>query len=185
MSHTIETGTDTVFGPRMGSPTVSIVATLVVGSDGCTSINGTSAKVTSLADRENFLKRRRVVDCIIIGGNTARHEPYSKTPVPLVIISRQSHPDLPDAHIWSLDPKEAVLRAQKEFGEHILIEGGASFISYLLDQKVIEILELSITPAKGGSDIFDIKKYLALATDISEKKIEQTTFFTAHFMKRK
>lgn len=164
---------------------MSIVATIVVGSDGSTTIAGSSARVTSSADRTIFLNRRREVDCIIIGGNTARNEPYARTPVPLVVISRQSHPQLPAAHIWNLDPQEALSRAQKEFGNNILIGGGAAFISNLLDHNAIEILELSITPATGGSDIFDFKKYLALATDKIEKKIDQTTFYTAHFTTQK
>jgi len=66
---------------------VSIVATLVVGSDGSTSKESRSAGVSSDADRQVFLQRRREVDCIIIGGNTARHEPYNPTPVPLIVIS--------------------------------------------------------------------------------------------------
>jgi len=160
---------------------MSVIATLVVGSDGSTTIKGSSGLVTSKADRENFLKRRRLVDCIVIGGNTARNEPYSKTPVALVVVSRQLHPDLPAAHVWNADPIDALKRAQKEFGENILIEGGAAFISYLLDHKVIETLELSVTKAHGGSDFFNYKKYLSLAKEIDEEVIDETTFYTARF----
>lgn len=164
---------------------MSVVATIVVGSDGSTTIAGSSSQVTSQADRAIFLNRRRQVDCIIIGGNTARNEPYAKTPVPLVVISRKAHPQLPAAHIWNLDPQEALLRAQKEFGTNILIEGGAAFISNLIDHNAIDTLELSVTPATGGSDIFDFKKYLTLATGKTEKRIDQTTFYTAHFTTQK
>ena len=164
---------------------MSVVATIVVGSDGSTTIAGSSAQVTSHADRAIFLNRRRNVDCIIIGGNTARNEPYAKTPVPLVVISRKTHPQLPAAHIWNLDPQQALSRAQKEFGNNILIEGGAAFISNLIDHNAIDILELSITPATGGSDIFDFKKYLALATGKTEKRIDQTTFYTVRFTTQK
>jgi dihydrofolate reductase len=137
--------------------------------------------VTSAADRATFLQRRRLVDCIIIGGNTARNEPYSKTPVPLVVVSRQAHPNLPAAHVWDLDPKDALTKALQEFGENILIEGGASFISYLLEQNLVDVLELSVTHATGGADIFDYEKFLSLADRVIKKIVSNTTFYTAEF----
>jgi len=160
---------------------MSIAATIVIGSDGSSTLRGSSTEVTSAADRATFLQRRRTVDCIIIGGNTARNEPYSKTPVPLVIVSKQAHPNLPKAHVWNLDPKDAVNKARKEFGENILIEGGASFISYLLDHNMVDVLELSVTPASGGADLLDYKKYLSLADSVSESVVSDTTFYTAVF----
>jgi len=69
---------------------MSIVASLVVGRDGSTSKDKSSNGVSSDADRKAFLARRRKVDCILIGGNTARHEPYKQSPVPLVIVSRST-----------------------------------------------------------------------------------------------
>ena len=160
---------------------MSIVATIVVGADGSSTISGSSSEVTSTADRATFLQRRRLVDCIIIGGNTARNEPYSKTPVPLVVVSRQAHPNLPAAHVWDLDPKDALTKALQEFGENILIEGGASFISNLLEQNLVDVLELSVTHATGGADIFDYKKFLSLAHSVNEKVVSDTTFYTAEF----
>jgi dihydrofolate reductase len=103
--------------------------------------------------------------------------------VPLVVISRQPHPNLPAAHVWNVDPCDGVIRAGKEFGKNILIEGGASFISYLLDKNVIDSLELSLTPASGGADIFDFAKYLARADSLDEKNVDGTIFYTAHFKK--
>ena len=160
---------------------MSIVATIVVGADGSSTIKGSSTEVTSAADRATFLQRRRLVDCIIIGGNTARNEPYSKTPVPLVVVSRQAHPNLPAAHVWDLDPKDALTKALQEFGENILIEGGASFISYLLEQNLVDVLELSVTHATGGADIFDYEKFLSLADRVIKKIVSNTTFYTAEF----
>ena len=160
---------------------MSIVATIVVGADGSSTIKGSSTEVTSAADRATFLQRRRLVDCIIIGGNTARNEPYSKTPVPLVVVSRQAHPNLPAAHVWDLDPKDALTKALQEFGENILIEGGASFISYLLEQNLVDVLELSVTHATGGADIFDYERFLSLADRVIKKIVSNTTFYTAEF----
>lgn len=164
---------------------MSIVATIVVGVDGSSTINGSSTEVTSAADRATFLQRRRLVDCIIIGGNTARNEPYSKTPVPLVVVSKQEHPQLPAAHVWDLDPMDALTRARQEYGENILIEGGASFISYLLEQNQVDVLELSVTHTTGGADIFDYKKFLSLAHSVNKKVVSDTTFYTAEFKTQK
>jgi riboflavin biosynthesis pyrimidine reductase len=161
------------------------VATIVVGADGSSSLSGSSTEVTSAADRAVFLQRRRTVDCIIIGGNTARNEPYSKTPVPLVVVSKQSHPQLPAAYIWNLDPKNALDKARQEFGENILIEGGASFISYLLENDLIDVLELSVTSASGGADIFDYMKYLSVANSVTKSVVADTTFYSAEFRKQK
>ena len=164
---------------------MSIVATIVVGIDGSSTLGGSSQQVTTSADRESFLKRRRLADCIIIGGNTARNEPYLKTPVPLVIVSKQAHPNLPSAHVWNLDPKDALVKACKEFGENILIEGGASFITYLLEEHLIEYLELSVTPIEGGKDIFDYEKFLSLADSVAKNTMNETTFYSAKFTKQK
>jgi len=164
---------------------VSVVATIVVGADGSSSLGGSSTEVTSAADRATFLQRRRTVDCIIIGGNTARNEPYLKTPVPLVVVSKQSHPQLPAAHVWNLDPKDALDKARDEFGENILIEGGASFISYLLENNQVDVLELSVTSASGGADIFDYMKYLSLANSVTKSVVADTTFYSAEFRKQK
>jgi riboflavin biosynthesis pyrimidine reductase len=164
---------------------MSIVATIVVGIDGSSTLGGSSQQVTTSADRESFLKRRRLADCIIIGGNTARNEPYLKTPVPLVIVSKQGHPNLPSAHVWNLDPKDALVKACKEFGENILIEGGASFITYLLEKHLIETLELSVTPIKGGQNIFDYEKFLSLADSVEKNSMNETTFYSAKFTTQK
>ena len=184
MSLTIKIGTD-IYSPAERNPRVSIIATIVVGTDGSSSIKGSSKEVTSAADRESFLKRRRLVDCIIVGGNTARNEPYSKTPVPLVIVSRQEHPNLPAAHVWNLDPQIALAKARKEFGENILIEGGTSFITYLLEERAIDVLELSVTSATGGSDFFDYEKFLSLAESVEKNVLSDTIFYAANFKKQK
>jgi len=137
---------------------VSVVATLVVGSDGSTSKESRSAGVSSPADRQVFLQRRREVDCIIVGGNTARHEPYNRTPVPLIVISRSLVNPVQGnhlAHFWNCSPKQAVEKAQKQFGDKILIEGGVTMINELIDQSIIDELELSVTPASGGQDRVD------------------------------
>jgi len=162
---------------------VSVVATLVVGSDGSTSKESRSAGVSSPADRQVFLQRRREVDCIIIGGNTARNEPYNRTPVPLIVISRSLVNPVQGnhlAHFWNCSPKQAVEKAQKQFGDKILIEGGVTMINELIDQSIIDELELSVTPASGGQDRVDWKGLLAKFAHCQSREVDGTTFYSAH-----
>ena len=162
---------------------MSIVATLVVGIDGSTSKESRSAGISSAADRQVFLQRRREVDCIIIGGNTARHEPYNRTPVPLVVISRSLVNPVQGNHLallWNCSPSEAVKKAQKQFGDKILIEGGISMINELIDHAVIDQLELSVTPASGGDDRIDWKTLLAKFAHYTSREVDGTTFYSAH-----
>ena len=161
---------------------MSIVATLVVGSDGSTSKESRSAGVSSDADRQVFLQRRREVDCIIIGGNTARHEPYNRTPVPLIVISRSLVNPVQGNHLalfWNCSPVMAVDKARALFGEKILIEGGISMINELLEHKKIDQLELSVTPATGGEDTIDIKQLLSHFSQIDKREESGTVFYSA------
>jgi len=162
---------------------VSIVATLVVGIDGSTSKESRSAGVSSAADRQVFLQRRREVDCIIIGGNTARREPYNRTPVPLVVISRSLVNPVGFNHLallWNCSPVQAVEKARRQFGEKILIEGGISMINELIDHGVIDQLELSVTPASGGDERIDWKELLAKFVHSTSREVDGTTFYSAN-----
>ena len=161
---------------------MSIVASLVVGSDGSTVSNLRSAGVSSLADRKLFLQRRREVDAIIIGGNTARREPYNKTPVPLVVISRTLVNPVQGnhlAHFWNCSPVQAVEKARKLFGENILVEGGVSMINNLIENNVLDQLELSVTPATGGEDRIDWKALLAKFKTLQMQEADGTQFYSA------
>jgi riboflavin biosynthesis pyrimidine reductase len=159
-----------------------IIATLVVGSDGSTSKDGTSRGVSSSVDRARFLERRRQVDAILIGGNTARSEPYRKTPVPVVVISTSMINSLADnrqAYWWNASPREAIERAQRLFGPTILVEAGTSIIIELLELNLIDRLELSVSPVTGGDDRVDYKKLLSYFTSVESEIDGETTFYTA------
>ena len=161
---------------------MSVVATLVVGSDGSTSKESRSAGVSSPEDRKAFLQRRREVDVIIVGGNTARHEPYNRTPVPLVVISRSLVNPVQGNHLalfWNCSPVMAVEKARALFGEKILIEGGISMINELLEHKKIDQLELSVTPAYGGENTADINLLLSHFSQIERREDSGTIFYSA------
>lgn len=161
---------------------MSIVATLVVGADGSTSKESRSAGVSSASDRQVFLQRRREVDCIIIGGNTARHEPYNRTPVPLVVVSRSLVNPVQGNHLallWNCSPVQAVEKARAQFGPTILIEGGFSLINDLIEHNILERIELSVTPATGGDNRIDWKELLKRFKKSQSREVDGTTFYSA------
>jgi riboflavin biosynthesis pyrimidine reductase len=161
---------------------MTVTVTLVSGSDGSTSKGGNSAGVSSAADRTSFLARRRAADCILIGGNTARTEPYQRTPVPVVVISRSLMNPLANnrlAHCWNLTPVKALDRAIKTFGPNVHVEAGASIIDELLSAGRVDALELSITEVSGGEDKVDLAKLLSYFSQQSEKIADGTRFISA------
>lgn len=161
---------------------MTVTVTLVVGADGSSSKYGNSAGVSSAADRSAFLARRRTADCILIGGNTARTEPYHRTPVPVIVLSKSLINPLADnrlAHCWNTSPVKAVERAISTFGPNIHIEAGASVIRELLNAKLVDALELSITEVTGGENRIDIPDLLSHFTHQSERIDSGTRFISA------
>ncbi len=159
-----------------------VIGTLVVGADGSTSKNGNSAGVTTALDRSEFLQRRRSADCIIIGGNTARTEPYQRTPVPVVVLSRTLINPLSGnrlAHCWNLTPEKAVDKALEAFGPRIHIEAGASIFQELISAGRIDQIELSITEITGGEDKLDVEQLLSNFAITNDQTVEGTRFISA------
>ena len=162
--------------------TGQVVATLVVGSDGSTAKDGSSRGVTSTLDRARFLERRRRVDAILIGGNTARSEPYRKTPVPVVVISSSMINALADnrqAYWWNAFPSEALERARRLFGPSILVEAGPSIVNELISSGEVDRLELSVTQVSGGEDRINIQEMLSHFDHVENVTEGETTFYTA------
>ncbi|MEJ6627196.1 MAG: dihydrofolate reductase family protein, partial [Actinomycetes bacterium] len=124
---------------------MSVLANLVLGSDGSTTLDGSTKSLSSANDRRRFHELRALASVILIGGNTARTEPYATTPVPLVVITKsglipESVRTNPIAQIWELDPISAIARARDEFGENVLVEGGMKLIQELLIANKIDEL---------------------------------------------
>ncbi len=160
---------------------MAVIASLVLGADGSSTLRGNSAAISTPIDRERFLARRRLCDVIIVGGKTAKADGYKTTPVPLVIISH-SRPDLLDvnskAHWWMIPAAAAIERAKKEFGPTVSVEGGISMISELLEAGAISQLELSISPQTGGENKIDLEQLLKYFEKIEEELVVETIFYT-------
>jgi len=165
---------------------MAVFASLVVGSDGSTAKGGNSRGITSGVDRTAFLARRRSADFLLIGGETARVEPYHRTPVPVVISSRSMINSLADnrlAHWWNLSPAEALAKGIKKFGENVLVESGPTIIDDLLLNKVLDGIYLSITSVTGGENPIDIAALLGNFIEIDRQEVEGTQFIEARKQK--
>ena len=161
---------------------MAIFASLVVGADGSTTKGGNSRGITSGVDRTAFLTRRRSADFLLIGGETARVEPYHRTPVPVVISSRSMINSLADnrlAHWWNLSAAEALAKGIKKFGENVLVESGPSIIDELLLNRSLDGIYLSITSVTGGENPIDIATLLGNFDEIDRKEVEGTQFIEA------
>lgn len=161
---------------------MAVFASLVVGADGSTAKSGNSRGITSGVDRNAFLVRRRHADFLLIGGKTARVEPYHRTPVPVVISSRSIINSLADnhlAHWWNLSPAQALAEGIKKFGENVLVESGPSIIHELLLCKVLDGIYLSVTSITGGENPIDIAALLRNFAEIDRKEVEGTQLIEA------
>ena len=161
---------------------MAVFASLVVGADGSTAKSGNSRGITSGVDRTAFLARRRSADFLLIGGETARVEPYHRTPVPVVISSRSMINYLADnrlAHWWNLSPTEALVKGMKKFGENVLVESGPSLINELLINNVLDGIYLSITSVTGGENPIDVAELLENFPEIDREEVEGTQFIEA------
>jgi riboflavin biosynthesis pyrimidine reductase len=161
---------------------MAVFASLVVGSDGSTAKGGNSRGITSGVDRTAFLARRRSADFLLIGGETARVEPYHRTPVPVVISSRSMINSLADnrlAHWWNLSPADALAKGVKKFGENVLVESGPTIIDNLILNQALDGIYLSITSVTGGEDQIDIAALLGNFDEIDRQEVEGTQFIEA------
>ena len=165
---------------------MAVFASLVVGTDGSTAKGGNSRGITSGVDRTAFLARRRSADFLLIGGETARLEPYHRTPVPVVVSSRSMINSLADnrlAHWWNLSPTDALAKGMKKFGENVLVESGPSIIDELLLNKVLDGIYLSITSITGGENPIDIAALLGNFVEIDRQEVDGTQFIKARKQK--
>ena len=165
---------------------MSVFASLVVGADGSTSKDGSSSGISSGADRTTFLARRRNADFILIGGQTARTEPYHRTPVPVVVASHSMINVLADnrlAHWWNLSPVSALEKGRKKFGPNILVEAGPRLMNELIQAKVLDGIYLSITSVTDGDDLINVEDLLSNFTSVQRDEIQGTLFIEAKTLK--
>lgn len=169
---------------KVRNPTV--LANLVLSRDHKGVRGSTSKSLTFPEDRARFHEIRSRADLIIIGGNSARHEPYQSTPIPLLILSRSPQEFEsgllkinPLAQVDTCDLASAIKKYSTTYPA-ILIEGGPALIEIGLRKKLIDTFYLTITDVDGdvaapALDISDLLSEYRLVDEVHHTKGE---FFT-------
>jgi riboflavin biosynthesis pyrimidine reductase len=143
---------------------VIVTANLIVGKDGSTSISGSSTPLSTQEDRERFQALRLKNDLILIGGNTARREPYKKTPIPLYILTHTKvrlQPKNQLAKQFSLSIKEMISEIGSKFESgkeviNLLVEAGPGLLTQMISDSLIDQFYLTINLELTGDNQISI-----------------------------
>lgn len=143
---------------------VIVSANLIVGKDGSTSIFGSSTPLSTQEDRERFQALRLKNDLILIGGNTARREPYKRTPIPLYILTHTKvrlQPKNQLAKQFSLSAKEMIAEIGTKFENgkeviNLLVEAGPSLLTQMVSDSLIDQLYLTVNLELTGDNQISI-----------------------------
>lgn len=165
---------------------VKVSANLIVGSDGSTSINGSSMGLSNDEDRRRFQQLRQKSDLIVIGGNTARREPYKRTPVPLYILTHSKiklQPKNQLAKQFQLTPSELIAEVAKDFKSNseqvpinVLIESGPKLLLAMIKESLVDELYLTVSLSKVGDNRISIEELTKSFKLINKEITEQYEF---------
>lgn len=146
---------------------VVVSANLIVGIDGSTTANGSSIGLSNDEDRQRFHQLRGESDLILIGGNTARREPYKRTPIPLYILTHSKvklQPKNQLAKQFQLTPKQLLeevggkFESSSELPIKLLVEAGPKLLLEMITQSLVDYLYLTVSLNKKGENKVDINE---------------------------
>jgi riboflavin biosynthesis pyrimidine reductase len=112
-------------------------------------------------DRRRFHELRSKNDLILIGGNTARREPYKRTPIPLYILTHTKvrlQPKNQLAKQFALNPAQMINELKSSFNSeqsgpiNLLVEAGPALLKQMIDEGLIDNLYLTINQEKTGDN---------------------------------
>ena len=145
---------------------MALIASLVVGSNGATSLNGKSSPLSTPSDRARFIERHRGAAAFIIGKQSALIESYASTQVPIFVYSRNSnvltfpHPLMEQVTVNRGDLGEITRKIDQRIEGDVVIEAGASLLTALIQEGVVDFLEISISPIEGDGNFIEIDDIL-------------------------
>jgi riboflavin biosynthesis pyrimidine reductase len=155
---------------------VAIVANLVLGADFSYS---PSRELTTAHDRERFHEIREGAGLIVIGGNTARQEPYEKSLLPTLVITRQENSTFSTGLLENenvqirtvqdgtslaeivIEESEKLYR-KSGMEKFLLIEAGPHFIAAITQAELLDTLFLTRTHKIASGARLDEKWLLQL-----------------------
>ena len=161
-----------------------VTANLIVGHDGSTTLNGSSTALSTEADRLRFHQLRDHQELIIIGGNTARREPYKRTPIPLYILTHAKvrlQPKNQLAKQFQLTPAQLLTEISNNFQSeqpqiNVLVEAGPNLLMQMIDQSLIDYLYLTVNLRKQGENQISISELLKNFELLESEVIEDCEF---------
>jgi dihydrofolate reductase len=165
---------------------MTVIASIVLGSNGATSLNGSSIGLSTPADRTRFLARHKSASAFIIGKKSAVIESYAKSLVPIYVLTRSPvklelpHP-LMEQIIITGDLSEIVRELEKRTSGDIVVEAGPVLLMALVEAGVITTLELSISPIEGDGNFLSLEKLLSYFEIISDVEIDGTRLLQCRY----
>jgi riboflavin biosynthesis pyrimidine reductase len=166
-------------------------ANLIVGSDGSTTANNSSIGLSTDEDRLRFKQLRSKSDLILIGGNTARREPYKRTPVPLYILTHAKvrlQPKNQLAKQFSMDITDLFSEISNNFLPteitspiNLLVEAGPTLLQEMIDLSLINHLYLTKNLEKNGENKISIEKLTAPFKLVTSERVGSCEFM--HYQK--
>jgi len=166
-------------------------ANLIVGSDGSTTANNSSIGLSTDEDRLRFKQLRSKSDLILIGGNTARREPYKRTPVPLYILTHAKvrlQPKNQLAKQFSMGITDLFSEVSNNFLPtditspiNLLVEAGPILLQEMIELSLINHLYLTKNLEKSGENKISIEELTATFKLISSERVGSCEFM--HYQK--
>jgi riboflavin biosynthesis pyrimidine reductase len=166
-------------------------ANLIVGNDGSTTANNSSIGLSTDEDRLRFQQLRSKSDLILIGGNTARREPYKRTPVPLYILTHAKvrlQPKNQLAKQFSMGIADLFSEISNNFPPteitspiNLLVEAGPVLLQEMIDLALINHLYLTKNLEKNGENKVSIEKLTAPFKLVTSERVGACEF--AHYQK--
>ena len=164
---------------------VITTANLIVGKDGSTTLAGSSIGLSTDEDRRRFHELRSKNDLILIGGNTARREPYKRTPIPLYILTHTKvrlQPKNQLAKQFALTPLQMIEEIATNFNPsqtspiNLLIEAGPNLLLQMIDQGLVDHLYLTINQQAVGENSISISELTDSFELISSEELPPCQF---------
>ena len=140
-------------------------ANLIIGADGSTTLAGSSIGLSTEEDRRRFHELRSKNDLILIGGNTARREPYKRTPIPLYILTHTKVRLQPKNQLvkqFALTPAAMIEEIKSSFNPeqsatiNLLVEAGPALLKQMVEAGLIDNLYLTVNLEKTGENLISI-----------------------------
>jgi riboflavin biosynthesis pyrimidine reductase len=165
---------------------MALIASLVVGANSATTLDGGSAQLSTQPDRARFLKLHRSAGAIITGKNSAAAEDYSKTTVPIFVFSRKpeklifEHPMMQQITV-DRDLGEISRRIDARIDGDVVIEAGPELLATMIEAGVVDELQLSVSPIEGDGNFIDVEKLLTHFVIEKEEQISSTRLLQCRY----